>query len=262
MRVALVQFEPVFGEPDRNFARMAELAAQQRADVYIFPELALSGYQFIAQEEAYALSESVDGPRMDAMAHLASTLDACLIFGFAERDGTDLYNAAAAVFPDGQRLVYRKTHLFYKETLFFKPGNTGFFVFEYRQLHIGMAICFDWFFPESYRTLALLGADIVAHPSNLVLPYCQRADFAAAVQNRIYIATVNRTGAEHREEERLEFTGGSVLVSPKGEYLLQGSRTEEAILVADIDPAQARDKQLNPYNNVLGDRRPAQYRMA
>jgi predicted amidohydrolase len=122
-----------------------------------------------------------------------------------------------------------------------------------------MAICFDWFFPESFRTLALKGADIIAHCSNLVLPYCQTADFAAAVQNRVFIATVNRVGAEQREDEQLAFTGESVLVSPKGEYLLRGPIEDEAVLVAEIDPEAARNKSINPYNEVFKMRRPGMY---
>jgi predicted amidohydrolase len=91
------------------------------------------------------------------------------------------------------------------------------------------------------------------------MPYCQRADFAAAVQNRIFIATANRVGSEQREDERLTFTGESVLVSPKGEYLLRGSVDGEAVLVAEIDPAQARDKLLNRYNDVFAMRRTDMY---
>jgi len=124
---------------------------------------------------------------------------------------------------------------------------------------VGLAICFDWFFPESFRTLALKGAVIVAHCSNLVLPYCQRADFAAAVQNRIFIATANRVGSEQREDETLTFTGESVLVAPRGEYLLYGPEDGETVLVAEIDPEEARDKSVNRYNDVLAMRRTDMY---
>ena len=161
--------------------------------------------------------------------------------------------------PVGREYLYRKTHLFYKEKLFFEPGDLGFTLFEFRGARIGMAICFDWFFPESFRTLALAGADVIAHCSNLVMPYCQQADFAQALQYRVYIATANRVGAEAREQERLAFTGESVLVSPKGEYLLRGPKAEEAILVADIDPSLARDKRVNAVNDAFAERMPEFY---
>lgn len=259
MKIALVQFRPEFGESDRNAERLLRLCRANPADLYILPELAYTGYQFVSQEEVHALADSVHSRRIDAFRNAAKELDAGLIIGFPELAGAVIYNSALAVLPDGREYLYRKTHLFYKETLYFSPGDTGFHVFEYRGGRIGMAICFDWFFPESFRTLALKGADIIAHCSNLVLPYCQTADFAAAVQNHVFIATVNRVGAERREDEQLVFTGESVLVSPKGEYLLRGPIDEEAVLVAEIDPEAARNKSINPYNEVFKMRRPGMY---
>jgi len=259
MRGALVQFEPVFGERDWNVERLLALCRENPADLYVLPELAYTGYQFVSAEETRSLADDLESPRIRAFKEAARDLDAAIVFGFPEISGASVYNASLAVLPDGRSYLYRKTHLFYKETLYFSPGDTWFVVFEFRGARVGLAICFDWFFPESFRTLALKGADIVAHCSNLVMPYCQRADFAAAVQNRIFIATANRVGSEQREDERLTFTGESVLVSPKGEYLLRGSVDGEAVLVAEIDPAQARDKLLNRYNDVFAMRRTDMY---
>lgn len=259
MRVALVQFEPVFGERDWNVERLLALCRENPADLYVLPELAYTGYQFVSAEETRSLADDLESPRIRAFKEAARDLDAAIVFGFPEISGASVYNASLAVLPDGRSYLYRKTHLFYKETLYFSPGDTWFVVFEFRGARVGLAICFDWFFPESFRTLALKGADIVAHCSNLVMPYCQRADFAAAVQNRIFIATANRVGSEQREDERLTFTGESVLVSPKGEYLLRGPVDGEAVLVAEIDPAQARDKLLNRYNDVFAMRRMDMY---
>ncbi len=259
MRIALIQFEPVFGERDRNVERLIALCRENPADLYVLPELAYTGYQFVSAEETRSLADGLESPRIRAFRAAARDLDAAIVFGFPEISGASVYNASLAALPDGRSYLYRKTHLFYKETLYFSPGDTGFVVFEFRGARVGLAICFDWFFPESFRTLALKGADVVAHCSNLVMPYCQRADFAAAVQNRIFIATANRVGSEQREDERLTFTGESVLVSPKGEYLLRGPVDGEAVLVAEIDPEQARDKSLNRYNNVFAMRRTEMY---
>jgi len=260
MKVTLVQNHPIFGATTENLARLVSAMESAPSDLYVLPELAYSGYQFTSMEEARSLAENLDSPSIDALRNASRRLDACVVFGFPELAGDRLYNSSLALLPDGTELLYRKTHLFYREKLFFSPGDTGFKVFDFRGARIGMAICFDWFFPESFRTLALMGADIIAHSSNLVLPYCQRADFAAAVQNRVYIATANRVGTEKREEEALIFTGGSVLVSPKGEYLLEGPADAEAVLTAKIDPAAARNKRLNPWNDALIDRRPEYYR--
>ena len=87
------------------------------------------------------------------------------------------------------------------------------------------------------------------------MPYCQTVDYARAIENRIYIATVNRIGSEERDGEKLTFTGQSVLVAPKGDYLVRAPEDEAGIFVAEIDPQDARDKQLNKFNNVIEDRR-------
>ena len=262
MRVALVQNHPAFGEKEANAAALAALMESAKADLYVLPELCCSGYQFLSPREAAALADPLDGEFIDGFRRAARRLDAGIVFGFPERaEGGRLYNSSLALLPDGREYLYRKTHLFYKERLFFEPGDLGFTVFEFRGARIGMAICFDWFFPESFRTLALAGADIVAHCSNLVMPYCQQADFAQALQNRVFIATANRVGAEARESETLAFTGESVLVSPRGEYLLRGPKAEEAILVAEIDPGLARDKRINAMDEVFAERRPEFYRL-
>lgn len=259
MRIALVQNHPIFGAKRENVESLTALMGTAKADIYVLPELSYSGYQFVSREEAADLADSLDGEAIGVFRKAARRMDACIVFGFPEKTGTALYNSSLAVLPDGREYLYRKTHLFYKESLFFSPGDTGFTIFEFRGAKIGMAICFDWFFPESFRTLALKGAEIVVHCSNLVMPYCQQADFAAAVQNRIFIATANRVGTEAREAEALTFTGESVLVSPKGEYLLRGPKTEKAVLLAEIDPSLARSKRINAMNDVFAERRPELY---
>jgi len=261
MKITLVQNHPEFGDREGNAARLVKAMESSPSDLYILPELAYSGYQFTSAEEARGLAEGLDSPYIDLLRSASRRLDACVVFGFPELESGRLYNSSLALLPDGTEHLYRKTHLFYREKLYFAPGNTGFRVFDFRGARIGMAICFDWFFPESFRTLAMMGADIVAHSSNLVLPYCQKANFAAAVQNRIFIATANRVGTEQRESEALVFTGGSVLVSPKGEYLLEGPANAEAILTAEIDPKAARNKSVNSWNEAFADRRPEHYRL-
>ncbi|MGO8695301.1 MAG: nitrilase-related carbon-nitrogen hydrolase [Rectinemataceae bacterium] len=260
MRVAIVQTEPVFGDRDGNLERILSLLAGAAADFFVLPELCLSGYDFDDRKEAQALADEAAGPRVRALADAAAASGAGLVFGFAEStSGGALYNSAMLALPDGRRRVYRKTHLFAREKLCFDPGDTGFFVEEFRGMRIGPAICFDWIFPESFRTLALRGADLVAHCSNLVLPFCQRADFARAVENRVFVATANRVGTEARSGRRLEFTGESVLVDPDGGYLARLPADGPGVAVVDIDPGRARNKRLGELNDIIVDRRPEMY---
>ncbi|HOW50563.1 MAG TPA: nitrilase-related carbon-nitrogen hydrolase [bacterium] len=260
MRIALIQNQPLFGAVESNLNRLLTLIESVDADLYVLPELCFSGYQFLSTDELRSLAVDPDGAVIGWFRQAACDRKASIAFGYPERAADGCYNAAMIVTSDGRDLRYRKTHLFYKEKEFFLPGDRGFNVIEWGGVRIGLAVCFDWYFPESFRTLALKGADIIAHCSNLVMPYCQQADFARALENRVYIATANRIGSEERDGEKLTFTGGSVLVSPRGEYLLNLPKDAEAAEVAVIDIALAREKKINRYNDIVADRRPEFYR--
>ncbi|MFO0767873.1 MAG: nitrilase-related carbon-nitrogen hydrolase [Nitrospiraceae bacterium] len=99
---------------------------------------------------------------------------------------------------------YRKTHLFFEETLFFDPGDSGFQVWDVGGAKVGVMICFDWFYPESARTLALMGADIIAHPSNLVLPHCPDSMVTRCLENRVFSITANRIGRARLGAARID----------------------------------------------------------
>ncbi len=261
MKVALVQNNPLFGEKKKNCEELLALIDSVSADLYILPELCYTGYQFVSLSEVLELADSLESEFINLFAKKAIEKDAAIVFGFAEKDGDEIYNSSVMVTPCGEKYLYRKSHLFYKEKKYFKCGNTGFNVFEFRGAKIGLAICFDWYFPESFRTLALKGADIIAHSSNLVMPYCQQADFARALENRVYIFTANRIGTESREEESLTFTGESVAVSPKGEYLLRLAKESSEVKVVEIDLNLSRNKNINPFNNIFEDRATSFYNL-
>lgn len=123
-------------------------------------------------------------------------------------------------------------------------------------------ICFDWVFPEVARCLTLAGADLLAHPSNLVLPgLAQGAMVTRALENGVFAATANRVGEERWPDaaEPLRFTGRSQLLDPQGRVLLSYGETESRCAVVAIAPAAARDKRLTPRNHLLADRRPDCY---
>jgi len=129
-------------------------------------------------------------------------------------------------------------------------------VFDIGLCKIGMLVCFDWIFPEVWRIVALKGAEIICHPSNLVLPgLAQKAVPIHALTNRIYTITANRIGTEGN----LSFTGLSTIANPNGDILFQASRTEEETVIKDIDIRLARDKIITKKNDLFSDRRPEEY---
>ena len=162
--------------------------------------------------------------------------------------------------PAGLILRYRKIHLFAEEKRWFSPGESILDVADIGGARVGLLICFDHFFPEAARTLALRGAEIIAHPSNLVMPvYAQLTMRTRALENGVFTVTANRIGVEHRTAERLTFTGCSQIVSPDGALVYSGPAHAVETVVIEVDPSQARDKALNRWNDRFADRRPAMY---
>ncbi len=257
MIAGLLQFNPSFGDIKGNVAKVLQILSEKRADLVVLPELFNTGYQFVSKDEAAGLSEEVpSGFTTRSLIELSKAKSFYIVAGIAERAGDSLYNSAVLTGPGGFIGVYRKTHLFYEEKLWFSPGDTGFRVWDTPLGRIGVMICFDWFFPESARTLALRGADIIAHPANLVLPYCPDAMPTRCLENRVYAVTANRTGREERGGKKgLEFIGTSGIVSPEGKVLYRAARGSEEFGAAEIDIAAARDKNLNRFNNLFADRR-------
>ena len=121
-----------------------------------------------------------------------------------------------------------------------------------------MMICFDWRFPESARKLALLGAQIICHPSNLVMPHCPDAMVTRALENNVYTITCDRIGKENRIGREIRFIGKSRIISPDGHVLAQ-LEAEEGYLETEIDPELADNKAITPHNEIFSDRRPEFY---
>ncbi len=260
-RVSVLQFEPRLLDPQGNLERLTKLLSGLETDLVVLPELSASGYVFQSREEVASISEEIPaGPVFNAFSSLAWEGQFSIVYGFAERSGDKFYNSALLINPDGSHHLYRKTHLFNREKLFFTPGDTGLNVFAARQgVQVGMMVCFDWQFPEAARTLALKGAQIICHPSNLVLPWCQQAMITRSLENRVYSITSNRTGRESNGAESLEFTGQSQILGTRGEILIRMNESETGVRTCEIDPTLALDKQVTPLNDASGDRRPALY---
>ena len=262
MRVGYYQNNPEFGKVAENLDRMTAKLEEAEADLLVLPELCASGYQFVSQEEVRSLAEPVpDGPTTKRLLDIAGRKRMVIVAGLPERAGSACYNSAVAVGPRGFIGCYRKTHLFFEETLYFTPGDTGFHVWDIGQAKIGVMICFDWYYPEAARTLALKGADILCHPSNLVLPNCPDSMPVRCLENRVFAVTCNRTGGEARGgKDRLTYIGNSEVVTPRGAILHRAPHDQEELCVVEIDPAEARNKSVTPYNDLLRDRREAFYK--
>ena len=263
MRVGFYQYDPLFGEVAKNCDRVTARLEQTEADLIVLPELFASGYQFVSQEEVQRLAEPVpDGPTVRRLVAVAQRRRMHIVAGLPERSGAHCYNSAVVVGPSGFLGCYRKTHLFYEETLFFTPGDTGFQVWDIGLAKIGVMICFDWYYPEAARSLALQGADIICHPSNLVLPNCPDSMPVRCLENRVFAITCNRIGSEARGgKDRLTYIGNSEIVTHKGVIQYRASRDGEDLTVLEIDPTEARNKQLNRYNDLLRDRRGSLYQL-
>ena len=260
-RVALVQTEPVFGDVEGNLDRTEALLEGVDAHLVVVPELFATGYSFQTRDEALGYAETFpDGPTVERIRRWSERSGGVVVGGFVEKDGDRLYNAAAVCIADEAVQSYRKIHLFGFEPETFDAGDGPLPVFEHEGLRVGVMICFDWMFPEAARVLALEGADVIAHPSNLVLQWCQRAMVTRSLENGVYSVTCNRVGREHRPPRpELPFTGQSVIIDPLGKLLASGSPDTPEILFADLDTKRARNKIVPSGNDRMTERRPDVY---
>lgn len=270
VRVACIQFQPEFGAVEKNLARMEQLirtAHDRGAAIVVLPELADTGYVFETEEELKTLAGALpEGRSARFLMALAAELGVYIVSGLAEEQAGVFYNSALFCGPDGFIGTYRKLHLWGRENLFFRKGDLGLPVFDTPLGRIGIAICYDGWFPETFRRLALDGATLVCIPTNWVPmpgnegfaePMANVLHKAAAHSNGIYIACADRVGTERGQP----FLGHSLIVGTKG-WPLAGpaSAGDEEILIADIHPDDLeRNRTLSDFNNVLGDRRPDVY---
>lgn len=257
---AFVQTRPKFGRNEENVNQAIRLASKVRADVYVFPELCNSGYAFVSKEEALDYSESFSSDKsVEAFAAFSEKRNCTVVAGLAERENERAYNSSVVIERGRVLGNYRKSHLFYREKLWFSPGDTGFRVFDLESIGCKIAplICFDWFFPESAREVAIRGADIICHPSNLVLPgKAQQGMLTRAFENRVFVITANRVGVEKRgPKDRFKFTGKSQIVSPLMEKLACAKSNESIAKSARLDLELARNKQVTSMNGAFSDRR-------
>ncbi|MDQ6846074.1 MAG: hydratase [Candidatus Dormibacteraeota bacterium] len=271
VRIAVAQYAPTLGDVEANrvaAVQWAKRAAADQVDLLVLPELASSGYVFASESEAAASSEDAKhGELVDALTAVCAGGMYCVV-GINEADGAVRYNSAVVIGPQGHIATYRKLHLFNDEKSWFEPGGE-LPVVDLPFGRIGMVICFDLWFPEAGRALALAGAEIIAVPTNWVASFRRQVYDAAgyclgdivamatAGQNGVVMACADRIGVERD----VRFLGCSIIVGSDG-WPVQGPAgpAEEVLLVADVDlDGVALARRRTPRNDLFGDRRPDSY---
>ena len=260
LRIGFYQFRPWFGQVKKNLDKVVQALQYVSADLVVLPELPFTGYYFKDRREVTALAEAVSGSAtVTRLVDLCKERNFYLVTGFAEKDKEKYFNSALLLGPEGVIHTYRKIHLFNEEKVWFDPGDKPLQIHKVRGVNLGVMVCFDWIFPEVVRSLALLGADIICHPSNLVLSYCQDAMVTRCLENNVFAVTANRFGADKRSQGTLRFTGKSQITAPRGKVLFRALSQREVLHVEAIDPSLARDKSITARNDLLHDRRPDFY---
>ncbi len=266
-----------------NAEQKIRLAAAEGAEIVLLPEL--FERQYFCQERCYdyyhfakPVSEN-DAVQMGV--RLAKELGIVLPISFYEREANQLYNSVACIDADGSVLgVYRKTHIpddhYYQEKFYFTPGDTGFRVFETRYARIGVGICWDQWFPETARAMALKGAELLLYPTAIgsepilacdSMPHWRRCMQGHAACNLMPVAAANRIGEEcvkpseenGGQSSSLVFYGSSFLTDATGELIKSASRDQEEILIHEYDLCDLDAKRLEW--GLFRDRRPGAYRL-
>lgn len=261
MKIGFLQLKPQFGRVKENIKSAKSLLSGLTDATVVLPELFNTGYLFRNMDEIKELAESVThGYTVGEMKKIAKKQNLNLVFGMAESKNRRYYNTGVLITAKGKVETYQKVHLFDREKLFFQAGTKLFKPYKVDDAKIGVMVCFDWIYPEVTRIMALQGAQIICHPSNLVLPWCQDAMRTRAIENRVFTVTANRIGTEKRGSIAVTFTGNSQIVNPKGEVLVSAGERSETLKIAEIDVAEATDKMATPNNHLFDDRKVALYK--
>ena len=267
VKIAAVQMKPRIMQNRENFNRIlskTRIAANTGADLIVFPECALTGYIFTSREEAMPYMETIPGPSTEKLSSCCRELGVHIVVGLLEIDDDKCFNAAVLVGPDGLVGKYRKNHLpFLGIDRFLDPGEGSFPVYKTAIGNIGMHICYDCNFPESARVMMLLGADILALPTNWPAgreKVAKHVVIARAYENKVHIVAVNRVGSERGTK----FIGLSKIINAWGDTLAEAGSEYEQIIHGELSLAEAKEKHMvfkaGEFElDFLCDRRPELY---
>lgn len=271
--------------PEKSVEKADKLvreAAAKGADIILLPELFENWY--FCQErryDSYKLALSLEeNPAVRHFKGVASELGVVLPISFFERDNTVLYNSLAMIDADGEILgVYRKTHIpddhFYQEKFYFTPGNTGFKVWDTKFGRIGAGICWDQWFPEAARCMALMGAELLLYPTAIgsepiiecdSMPHWRRCMQGHSAANLMPVIAANRVGIERvtpdednsHQSSSLTFYGSSFITDGTGELLQSADRESDCVILQELDLDAIAELRMSW--GVFRDRRPEAYR--
>ena len=240
-----------YDENIKKATRMIKEAKKKQADVILLQELFERNYFCqIEDYERFAFAEEYsDSKTLHYFEKLAKELQVVLPISFFEKAGNCYFNSICVIDSDGQRLgLYRKTHIptgaCYEEKFYFSPGDTGFKVFNTHYGHLGIGICWDQWFPETARILALKGAEVLLFPTAIgsepVLPvdsktHWQNVMRGHAAANIMPLLAANRIGVETDANSSMKFFGSSFIADQHGEKVEEATREEETILIHEFD---------------------------
>jgi predicted amidohydrolase len=261
-----VQFDCKLANPAHNTTyicdQIAETSAQSDARLIVFPEAALTGYVYESAAEALASAIRADGPELAEVADVAASAGVWSIVGAIEREDDSVFNSVFLVGPEGVVARYRKVHTLCLGVDRFARRGSEFFVSDLPIGRIGMNICYDGTFPESARTLKLMGAQLIVLPTNWPMLHMKTQQTQMrAYENHVNYFAVNRVG----EERGTVFPGGSLAAGPRGELLAEGGDGPERVFVEfDMAASDSNRVVLAPGDyefDYVADRRPAVYRI-
>lgn len=257
-KVGYIQFQPILGNTDANLQQIEALLPQaSSADLIVLPELANTGYNFSSRKDAFECAEDISKSNfVEFLASFAQKQNQYIVAGINEQLGDDLFNTSVLVGPKGYVGKYQKIHLFLNEKDIFKAGEAGLPIFDVGFCKTSMLICFDYIFPEIWRIVAMKGADLVCHPSNLITTNAEKCIPAQAFMNKIFIITSNRYGTEGD----ITFSGKSFITNPDAKIIDRAVADMDAVSIMNIDINEARNKFVTPRNHVFNDRIPSNYK--
>ena len=283
VRVAAVQFActRIVQENIATADKYVRLAASKGANIILLPEL--FERQYFCQERRYDYydfaTEIKENPAVNHFKEVAAELNCVIIVSVYEKDVTRLFNSVVVIDSDGTNLgTYRKTHIpddhYYQEKFYFTPGDTGFKIFETNFGKIGVGICWDQWFPETARSMALLGAEILFYPTAIgsepilevdSMPHWRRVMQGHSAANLMPVVAANRIGREDVEptiengnqKSSLNFYGSSFITDNTGAILKELGRDEEGVIVQEFDLDELANERMSW--GLFRDRRPEMY---
>jgi N-carbamoylputrescine amidase len=265
LKTAGIQLAPCSTKEEslKKAGGLVRLAAKKGVRLICLPQLFTTPwFPHKIDIQAKSFAETEDGPTLCALKELAAEENVVLVAPIFEREGSEHFSTAFIIGQSGEIIgKYRKVHVpqipLWEERAYFRPGNLGFPVFETPYCRIGVQICWDVFFPEGFRILALKGAEVVFAPTASAFYHSrtkwERAIQAAAHGNGLFIFRVNRVGKEKRQD----FYGRSFCAGPDGEFVVKPAGSSEGIIIAELDMGElsaARNEWV-----FLKDRRPENY---